>query len=183
MQYQIVLLTLIFTLSCQSVEKDAVNSEESVETIQDDTISINLKPLQSEAKSKLSEAEEISVLVDSIQKLTAYVPDTVYKRMSTIFEHAHSAKTALDQYPDFNNPAIRARISEIHTRSGLLLQQQNTLHGTDGRYNQLYKDLIRAYNNLIVQINELYVTIPEDLEQELAKGLETQDTTTVKKPI
>lgn len=182
MYYRILFFIAIFSIRCQSVEKESTDTTEEATVAQVDTIPIDLKALQPKAKTKLSEAEELSVLVDSIRRLSTYVPDTVFKRMNTIFEQAHSAKTALDQYPDFNNPAVKARINEIHTRSGLLLQQQNTLHGTDGRYDRLYKDLIFAYNNLIVQINELYVTIPEDLEEELAKGLEDKDSTTIKGP-
>lgn len=65
---------------------------------------------------------------------------------------------------------IRSRVNVITTQHRLLAEAVNKSNTTETDILQHNKKLLEAYNSLLIQLNELSLSIPDNIEQELLKN-------------
>ena len=88
-------------------------------------------------------------------------------RLEDLFDQIQDTNKSLPE--KINKPAINARMKVLITTIGLLLQEANSKNYSTSHLNTGKKQISIAQHNLITQINERFLEIPENIAEELLK--------------
>lgn len=88
-----------------------------------------------------------------------------------------------DSIPDqFQKTPIQARLNVLLTKAHLLHDEANKQQPTAENIQELSKELYVAFDNLEIQLNEVFLKSPEDFEFELDERIRKQDSLANLKP-
>ncbi|WP_271782400.1 hypothetical protein [Aquimarina algiphila] len=167
---------LLICIGCQS--ENTANTQEEKPVAQLDSLSkekIKLEPL------KLSpQAEKSLKNFEDFQNLRNFVISLRNGNSFYINKHADSINVLIGTFKenlseDLNVNTINSRIGVLATESGLLRLLTEKKNPDSEKIMEANTRLIKAYNSLIIQLNELSLAIPENIEKELLKKLDLEE--------
>lgn len=74
--------------------------------------------------------------------------------------------------PELQETAVRARVNVLVTKARLLHQRANKKYRSEDEIYEAATDLIREFDNFKIQLNEVFLSSPEDFELELDREFE-----------
>ncbi|WP_109301788.1 hypothetical protein [Aquimarina sp. AU474] len=155
-----------------------VNVQEDIQIMPLDSlskksISLDLLKLSTQAEKDLSSFEDFKNLKNLTQTMRGANPFHVRKYADSINGLIQTFEENLSE--DLNVNTINARITILLTEAGLLRQLTEQKHPESEKVLDANTRLITAYNSLIIQLNELSLAIPENIEKELLRELENKE--------
>lgn len=163
----------ILTIFCTGCKKENTNTiQEEKEIIQLDSLSkekatIDVLKLSPEASKNLESFEDFQNLKNLVVSMKESNPFYVRKYADSMNLMVQNFEENISE--DLKVNTIISRIAVLATESGLLLQlSENNKQDSQKLINANIK-LITAYNSLIIQLNELSLAIPENIEKELLR--------------
>lgn len=167
---------LLICIGCQN--ENTANPQQEKPVNQLDSLSkekIKLEPL------KLSpQAEKSLENFEDFQNLRNFVTTLRNENSFYIHKHTDSINVLIDTFKenlseDLNVNTINSRINVLSTESGLLRLLAEKKNPDSTKIMEANTRLVKAYNSLIIQINELSLAIPENIEKELLKTLDLEE--------
>ncbi|WP_378180727.1 hypothetical protein [Aquimarina sp. SS2-1] len=165
----LLVITIIF-FGCKK-ENTTVKNEE-IEIVKLDSLSkekanIELLKLSPKAAKDLENFEDFRNLKNLILSLSESNPYYVKKYADSVDLLIQSFKENLSEDLKVNN--IKSRIAVLTTESGLLMQLTENKNPGPQQLMDANIRLLTSYNSLIIQLNELSLAIPDDIEKELLR--------------
>ncbi len=161
-------------ISCNKDQKKTPLSDQtiivkldSLSTQKADTSLLKLSP---DAKKDLVGAKEFQILHKKIQQIAIANPFSIKKEVDSV----HKALLAFEEHlrPEHDTNPIRTRIVILTTEIGLFKEILDTPNLSPEKVLKHNNRLITAYNSFIIQLNEISLAIPENIENELLKDSE-----------
>ncbi len=175
---RLVLLLGIITIcfGCKTEKSSEVQEEikiKKIDSLSKEKVKIELLKLSPEAEKDLEIFEDFQNLRNMM--LTMHKANAYYA-----CKYADSTDFLIGNFEenlseDLNVNPINSRITVLSTESGLLIQSSEKKTPNPEEVLKANTRLIRAYNSLIIQLNELSLAIPENIEKELLKDLEEEE--------
>ena len=167
---------LLFCFGCN--DSTTSDSKEEIAIIKLDSISkekikSELLKLSPDAEKELESFEDFQNLKSIIHTLHKSNPFHVKKYADSVDLLISTFEENLSE--DLNVNTINSRITVLSTESGLLGHIAQKKRPTPEEILEANTRLIKAYNSLIIQLNELSLAIPENIEKELLKDLEDEE--------
>jgi len=166
----LVLVFITFLLSCQN-EKTSTLVEaiqiKQLDSLSNEKVDLNILKLSSQASKDLESFEDfhnLKSLIHSLHTSNAYYIKKYADSMDLLVQ---SFKENLSE--DLKVNTIRSRIAVLSTESGLLVQSSEKKNADSQKLLNGNIRLLTAYNSLIIQLNELSLAIPENIEKELLR--------------
>jgi len=169
----LVSLLLIISVICFGCKKEntSVPKEETLavplDSLSKEKIEVDLLKLSPEATKNLESFEDFKNLQDFIQTLKNSNPYYISKYADSVNVLVQNFDENLSE--DLKINTILSRISVLSTESGLLMQLTEKKVPDSQNLIDANIRLLTAYNSLIVQLNELSLAIPENIEKELLR--------------
>ncbi|GAA0715196.1 hypothetical protein GCM10009430_09340 [Aquimarina litoralis] len=163
----------ILTIFCTGCKKENTNTiQEEKEIIQLDSLSkekatIDVLKLSPEASKNLESFEDFQNLKNLVVSMKESNPFYVRKYADSMNLMVQNFKENISE--DLKVNTIISRIAVLATESGLLLQLSENKKQDSQKLINANIRLITAYNSLIIQLNELSLAIPENIEKELLR--------------
>ncbi|WP_158594402.1 MULTISPECIES: hypothetical protein [unclassified Aquimarina] len=166
--YTVVTVTII----CVSCKKENTTIQEEVEIVKLDSLSkekveIDVLKLSPQASKDIENFEDFQNLKKLIVSMSKSNPFYIKKYADSMNLLVQSFKENVSEDLKVNN--ISSRIAVLTTESGLLLQLTETTSQDSQKLMDANIRLLTAYNSLIIQLNELSLAIPENIEKELLR--------------
>ncbi len=166
----ILLISTIICLGCKN--ENTVNTTEETEIVQLDSLSkekadIDVLKLSTQTAKDLESFEDFQNLKNLILSLNKSNPFRIRKYADSVDLLVQNFKENLSE--DLKVNPINSRIAVLATESGLLLQLTQKQKQDAQKLMDANIRLLTAYNSLIIQLNELSLAIPEDIEKELLR--------------
>ena len=164
---------LIFCIGCKKEEGNLIDANSNA-TVLDSTstekITVSLLELSSEAKKELEDFEDFQHLSALLQTMRDSNPYYVQK-------YADSVKSGVMAFSDNRSARLKvnsidSRITVLSTRSALLLQHAQKQTVDSKTILNANEELIKGYNSLVIQLNELALAIPDNIREELLQDSE-----------
>ncbi|MEW7289291.1 hypothetical protein [Aquimarina sp. 2304DJ70-9] len=147
--------------------------EEKLDSLSKEKIKLELLKLSPQAEKDLESFEDFQNLrniMHSLHSANAFYAnqyaDSVDVLIGTFEENLSE---------DLNVNTINSRITVLSTESGLLVQLSEKKKTKSEDILNANSRLIKAYNSLIIQLNELSLAIPENIEKELLRDQEDEE--------
>ena len=164
---------LIFCVGCKKKQGNdiEVNSNTTVlDSTSKEKIKVSLLALSPEAKKELEDFEDFQHLSTLLQTMRNSNPYYVQK-------YADSVKSGVMAFSDNRSArlkvnAIDSRITVLSTRSALLSQHAQKQTVDSKTLLDANEELIKGYNSLVIQLNELALAIPDNIREELLQDSE-----------
>ncbi|WP_062057102.1 hypothetical protein [Aquimarina longa] len=161
---------LLICFSCQ--KSNTTNTNEKIpiaklDSLSKEKIKLELLKLSPEAAKSLENFEDFQNMKNMIASLRNANPFYVNKHADSIDLLINIFKENLDKTLDVNT--INSRISVLSTETGLLKLIAKTKNPDSKKIMTANSKLIKAYNSLIIQLNELSLAIPDAIEKELLR--------------
>ena len=172
MRILLFMVIICFCFSCKKeikTEAQVVPTEKPLDSLSKDHIRLDLLKLSSQGEKDLETFEDFQNLRNLSQTLKTANPYYVKKYADSIQILIQVFDENLSE--DLNVNTINSRISVLMTESGLLKQVTETKNPKPEKILEQNTRLLTAYNSLIVQLNELSLAIPENIEKELLRDL------------
>ncbi|UZO82052.1 hypothetical protein NBT05_06165 [Aquimarina sp. ERC-38] len=175
MKYYVLLLTGIFFslnfLSCTNVsnQEDNTTIAANLDSLSSKAVNIPLIPLAPEAKEKLVNFKDYQDLHNLMVTLNKSNPYFIKKYQDSLDILIFNFKENAAEEKLFEKP-IRSRISLLTTYANLLSEQTNKDHPNIENILSGNKKLMTSFNSLIIQLNEISLSIPSTIEKELLKN-------------
>ncbi len=172
-------LLLGIVLLCFGCKKETnVKTQEHVSTKPLDSLSkqhieLDLLKLSIQAEKDLSSFEDFANLKNLAQTMRGANAFHVRKYADSINGLIQTFEENLSE--DLNVNTINARITILLTEAGLLRQLAEQKNPETEKVLAANTRLITAYNSLVIQLNELSLAIPENIEKELLRELENKE--------
>lgn len=166
-------LLLILTIICFGCKNEnTINTTEKTEIVLLDSLSkekadIDVLKLSTQTAKDLESFEDFQNLKNLILSLNKSNPFHIKKYADSADLLVQNFKENLSE--DLKVNPISSRISVLATESGLLLQLTQKQNQDAQKLMDANIRLLTAYNSLIIQLNELSLAIPEDIEKELLR--------------
>ncbi|WP_025741994.1 hypothetical protein [Aquimarina pacifica] len=166
-------------LLCTGCNNETVSTEQKTEPIakldslSKEKIKIELLELSPEAEKSLEDFEDFQNLRVFIKSLNTANPFFVNQHTDSLDLLIMTFEENLST--DLKKNTISSRINLLHTESGLLKLLAEKKHPDSKKIMAANSKLAIAYNSLIIQLNELSLAIPESIEKELLRELETEE--------
>ncbi|WP_299258766.1 hypothetical protein [uncultured Aquimarina sp.] len=166
-------LLLILTIICLGCKNEnTVSTEKEIEIIQLDSLSkekadIDVLKLSVQTTKDLENFEDFQNLKALILSMNKSNPFDINKYADSVDLLVQNFKENLSE--DLKVNPINSRIAVLATESGLLLQLTQKQNQDAQKLMDANIRLLTAYNSLIIQLNELSLAIPEDIEKELLR--------------
>ena len=163
----------ILTIFCTGCKKENSNTtQEEKEIIQLDSLSkekatVDVLKLSPEASKDLESFEDFQNLKNLVVSMKESNPFYVRKYADSMNLMVENFKENISE--DLKVNTIISRIAVLATESGLLLQLSENKKQDSQKLINANIRLITAYNSLIIQLNELSLAIPENIEKELLR--------------
>ncbi|WP_299213334.1 hypothetical protein [uncultured Aquimarina sp.] len=166
----LLLILIIICLGCKN--ENTVNTKEEIEIIQLDSLSkekadIDVLKLSTQTAKDLESFEDFQNLKSLMLSMNKSNPFHIKKYADSVDLLVQSFKENLSE--DLKVNPISSRIAVLATESGLLLQLAQKQNQDAQKLMDANIRLLTAYNSLIIQLNELSLAIPEDIEKELLR--------------
>ncbi len=163
---------LTLTIICVSCKKENTTIQEEVEIVKLDSLSkekaeIDILKLSPQASKDIENFEDFQNLKKLIVSMSKSNPFHIKKYADSVNLLVQSFKENVSEDLKVNN--ISSRIAVLTTESGLLLQLTETTSQDSQKLMDANIRLLTAYNSLIIQLNELSLAIPENIEKELLR--------------
>ncbi len=163
---------LTLTIICVSCKKENTTIQEEVEIVKLDSLSkekaeIDVLKLSPQASKDIENFEDFQNLKKLIVSMSKSNPFHIKKYADSVNLLVQSFKENVSEDLKVNN--ISSRIAVLTTESGLLLQLTETTSQDSQKLMDANIRLLTAYNSLIIQLNELSLAIPENIEKELLR--------------
>ncbi|TPN84015.1 hypothetical protein [Aquimarina algicola] len=163
-------------VGCQS--KKSETSENNVliaklDSLSKDKIKIDLLKLSSDAEKNLESFDDFQNLRSIMTSMRNGNPHFVNKHADSVELLISIFKENLSNDLDVNT--INSRIAVLTTEIGLLKLLTEQKNPDPKEILEANTKLAKAYNSLIIQLNELSLAIPENIEKELLRDLELGD--------
>ncbi|MDH7447378.1 hypothetical protein [Aquimarina sp. 2201CG14-23] len=153
--------------------------KENSSTIKEETKIIQLDSLSKEKVNldilKLSpeSAKDLEIFED-FQNLKALMLSMHTANPFHIKKYADSVDVSIENFKenlseDLKVNTIHSRIAVLLTESGLLMELAKKQHPDSQKLMDANIRLLTAYNSLVIQLNELSLAIPENIEKELLR--------------
>ena len=164
----------IITIICFGCNKEK-NSEENekdlmteqLDSLSDEKVNIDIIKLSPQATKDLESFEDFKNLRNLMQSLNKSNPFLIRKYSDSIHELIDIFNENLSE--DLNVNTINSRTAVLLTESGLLNQLIESKDPNSQKLMNANIRLLTAYNSLIIQLNELSLAIPENIEKELLR--------------
>lgn len=174
-----IFLFLGITLICFGCQnKKTTNNQEKIaiaklDSLSKEKINLELLKLSSEAEKSLenfNDFQDVKIMMETMRNANPFYinkyADSIDLLIS-VFEENLSE--------DLNINTINSRISVLSTETGLLKLIAEKKKPDSKKIIEANTRLIRAYNSLVIQLNELSLAIPENIEKELLRESEDQE--------
>ncbi len=164
---------LLFCFSCKNENPNEVQDQikvDKLDSLSKQKIKVDLFKLSPESEKDLESFEDFQNLRTLIQSLR-------HSNSFYVSKHADSLELLVQNFEenlseDLNLNTINSRISVLSTEVGLLKLVAESRAPKSNVILEANTRLIKAYNSLIIQLNELSLSIPENIEKELLRELE-----------
>lgn len=169
--YPVVLFVLL--LGCKKdIQPASVAQEPQIEldSLSKEKIKTELLGLSPESTKDLETFEDFQNLKSLIQTMHTSNPFYIKKYADSINVLIQTIDEDLSQ--DFKKNTITSRLKVLATASGLLNHAALKKSPDAKKLLVANERLITAYNSLIIQLNELSLAIPDNIEKELLKDQE-----------
>ncbi len=166
-------LLLILTIICFGCKNEnTISTTEKTEIVLLDSLSkekadIDVLKLSTQTAKDLESFEDFQNLKNLILSLNKSNPFHIKKYADSADLLVQNFKENLSE--DLKVNPISSRIAVLATESGLLLQLTQKQNQDAQKLMDANIRLLTAYNSLIIQLNELSLAIPEDIEKELLR--------------
>ncbi len=168
----ILLLAMITIIGCS--KKQTVVSQTATTVVLDslskEKIKTTLLELSTASSKEMEGYDDFEHLRNLIKSLHTANAHQVYKHADSAYLLVQNLKENLTS--DLKTNPIQSRIAVLTTETGLLTQLVNSEHYTADKLMAANDRLITAYNSLIIQLNELSLAIPDNIEKELLRDNE-----------
>lgn len=167
------LFLTIICLLCFGCKNDASKTIQKqpiatkLDSLSKEKINQKLLELSPDAKKDLESFEDfqnLKKLVLSLNQSNAFY----------VQKHADSLGTLIQIVDDnlsenLNTNSINSRLALLATECGLLKEITKKTAPKSDKIMNANTQLMKAYNSLVIQLNELYLAIPENIEKELLR--------------
>ncbi|SEK70764.1 hypothetical protein SAMN04487910_0916 [Aquimarina amphilecti] len=167
--YTVLTLTII-VVGCKNENTSTIQEEDEIvklDSLSKEKAEIDVLKLSPQASKDMESFEDFQNLKNLIVSMSKSNPFHVKKYADSINTLVQSFEENLSE--DLKINTISSRIAVIATESGLLLQLTETRNQDSQRLMDANIRLLTAYNSLIIQLNELSLAIPENIEKELLR--------------
>lgn len=165
------IISILFICTAACTQNTASNTNQTttkltaLDSLSDKTITHNLLSLSTQAREDLESFDDLQALRKLI--LTMKNSNAFY-----IQKYADSTDLAVgtlrENIPnDLNTNAISSRLTVLATETALLRHWAEKKLVTEEKLFEANTRLIKAYNSFVIQLNELSLAIPENIEKEL----------------
>lgn len=164
----IVLVTIC--IGCKEEPAVTVTEETQIivlDSLSKEKIKLDALKLSPESSKDLENFEDFQNLKKLIHTMRKSNPFYVRKYADSVQFLVQSFDENMSQ--DLKVNTIRSRIAVLSTASGLLLQLTEKENPDPQQLMDANIRLLTAYNSLIIQLNELSLAIPENIEKELLR--------------
>ena len=171
--YHIIVIILISFLSCtnevaQNNSSQKIQKElDSLSKAQSKIKLLPLSPGTMEKMDSFDDFKNFKSLIETMETSNPYYikryADSIDVLISTVSENLSD---------DLETKPIQARLKLLATESGLLKDIAKEPYPQSEQLLEANTKLLVAYNSLAIQLNELSLAIPENLEKELLKTAE-----------
>ncbi|WP_148781805.1 hypothetical protein [Aquimarina intermedia] len=170
MKNLLIIVSVLLSI-CACTEHSSSNNDQApvkatvLDSLSDNKITLDLLPLSVQAEEDLKSFDDLQALRNLI--LTMQNSNAFY-----IQKYADSTDLAVgtlrENIPnDLNTNAISSRLTVLATETALLRHWSEKKMVTEDKLFEANTRLIKAYNSLVIQLNELSLAIPENIEKEL----------------
>ncbi len=168
--------TLLLCFGCNTENTSAVQDDIKVEKID----SLSKEKIKSELLNVSPEAEKNLESFEDFQNLRNLIRTLHDTNAFYVKKYADSVDVLIATFEenlseDLNVNTINSRITVLSTESALLAQLSKKKNVRSEEILKANTRLIKAYNSLVIQLNELSLAIPENIEKELLKDLEEEE--------
>ncbi|MDY8137102.1 hypothetical protein [Aquimarina sp. 2201CG5-10] len=166
-------LVSLFFIGCKKENTTTIQQDVpivSLDSLSKEKIDLNLLKLSSDAEKDLESFEDFQNLKKLMQTLRKANPYYIRKYADSMDVLIQTTEENLSK--DLKVNTITSRLVVLSTESGLLKQLAEKKHPKAEKLMDANTLLITAYNSLIIQLNELSLAIPENIEKELLRDNE-----------
>ncbi|WP_299433567.1 hypothetical protein [uncultured Aquimarina sp.] len=166
-------ILLILTITCFGCKKEnkAIAQEENeivlLDSLSKEKAKIELLKLSPQAITELENFEDFQNFKTLMLSMSNSNPFYIKKYADSVDLLVQSFNENLSE--DLKVNTISSRIAVITTESGLLMQLAEKKNPDAQKLLDANIRLLTAYNSLIIQLNELSLAIPENIEKELLR--------------
>ena len=143
------------------------NQRIQLDSLSKDKINIKVLKLSSEAQKEMEGYEDFQNLKNLMQSMSTSNPFHIKKYSDSVNTIVQVFNESLLENLKVNT--ITSRIKVLSTESGLLMQLTENDNADPQKLMDANLRLTAAYNSLIIQLNELSLAIPENIEKELLR--------------
>ncbi|WP_103068845.1 hypothetical protein [Aquimarina sediminis] len=167
---------ILVCFACQS--EKTTNTQEKTPVIKLDSLSkekskVELLKLSPEAEKSLESFDDFQNVRSMIISMNNANPFYINKHADSIDLLIGIFSESLTE--DLNTNTINSRLSVLSTETGLLKLMAEKKNPDPKEVIKGNIRLINAYNSLIIQLNELSLAIPENIEKELLRELDDKE--------
>ncbi|MBW1294105.1 hypothetical protein [Aquimarina litoralis] len=163
------LLTIFFS-GCKKENTNTIQEENDIvqlDSLSKEKATIDILKLSPEASKDLESFEDFQNLKNLVISMKESNPFYVKKYADSMNLMVLNFKENISE--DLKVNTIISRIAVLATESGLLLQLSENKTPDSQKLINANIRLITAYNSLVIQLNELSLAIPENIEKELLR--------------
>ncbi len=166
----ILFIIIILCFGCKK-ENTTTTQEESnssqLDSLSKEKANLDVLKLSPEASKELESFEDFQNLKTFMESMNNYNPFQIKKYADSTDILVQTFKENLSE--DLKVNTITSRISVITTESGLLRQLTEKKKTNPQELMNANIRLLTAYNSLVIQLNELSLAIPENIEKKLLR--------------
>ncbi len=167
---------IILCFACKKEKQSditEVKPKAQLDSLSIDKINLNLLKLSPEAEKDLENFEDFKNLKSFVQTLSTANPYYINKHVDSLELLIQTFEENLSE--DLNINTINSRITVLSTESGLLKLLSESKNPSSEKILDANSRIATAYNSLIIQLNELSLAIPENIEKELLRDSEDKE--------
>jgi len=169
--------SVLLYLGCANDSTEPTVKDQKVVSVLDSLstqkINVALLQLSSEAEESIEELEDFKNLRSMMVSLNEANAFFIRKHKDSIGILVNDLEENLSD--DYRKNNITSRINLLATASGLLMQLAEKDNPEAKELLNANAKLAEAYNSLVIQLNELSLAIPDSIEEELLRGLESEE--------
>jgi len=169
--------SILLYLGCANDTTEPIVNDQKVVSVLDSLstqkINVALLQLSSEAEESIEELEDFKNLRSMMVSLNEANAFFIRKHKDSIGILVNDLEENLSD--DYRKNNITSRINLLATASGLLMQLAEKDNPEAKELLNANAKLAEAYNSLVIQLNELSLAIPDSIEEELLRGLESEE--------
>ncbi|MBP2834106.1 hypothetical protein J8281_18055 [Aquimarina sp. U1-2] len=173
--YFYILILILVLSSCNHNKQLPVGQDEQtakLDSLSKAKINLNLLQPSPQAQEDLKNFEDFENLQHLITTLQASNPYYIRKRVDSLSLLIQTFEENLSE--DLNVNTINSRLTVLNTEVGLLQLLSESKQPNPENFLKANTRIIKAYNSLIIQLNELSLAIPDAIEKELLREEENK---------